>query len=77
MRCALHDLATGPDGRCVVCRRASERGLSAVTGWLVLGGIGAVLTASVAYGAVRAWSARDAADVERPRPGAAAPPNDS
>ena len=54
MRCVVHDLACGPDGRCVLCRRATPpRVPAAVRATIWLGGLGIV--ASVAALAHSTW----------------------
>ena len=52
-RCAIHDLGAGPDGRCVLCRRAAAPRTDAGNGW-VIGGV-MVLLAALGGGIV--WKA--------------------
>src|SRR5579862_9393649 len=70
VRCATHDLATGPDGHCVLCRRTTGGPPPRRLVWMT-GGVAVVLAAATAYGAgiVRSRSlAGDAMAVaERPR----------
>src|SRR5690242_8148189 len=56
MRCAEHGLATGPDGRCVLCRRnATSASGSPLTNVVVAGSIGlTVIGATLGY----VWVAR-------------------
>ncbi|HXN32277.1 MAG TPA: glutaredoxin family protein [Polyangiaceae bacterium] len=48
MRCARHDLAEAPDGKCILCRRAAAH-RAPLEPWVVLGGIAVVLGVCAAY----------------------------
>lgn len=60
-RCAEHDLAVGPGGECVLCRRARVRTVSGPPRWLapamLAGGLGTTLLGGVALARTRTSAA--------------------
>src|SRR5580700_5396157 len=51
VRCSIHDLACGPDGRCVVCKR-ERLGASTRRVWAGLGALALAMGAAVGYRAL-------------------------
>ena len=70
MRCAAHNLATGPDGLCALCRSGSNRAgagaeqSSALGAWVVVGLICAAALVILAVGGLRAALRKDRATAE-------------
>lgn len=64
MRCAVHELATDPEGRCVLCRRAGAGAASPPPQRappIAFGGIAAVLLVCLVYRGAMVWASREAA----------------
>jgi glutaredoxin len=61
VRCSIHDLACGPDGRCVVCKRELV-GASTRRVWVGLGALALAMGAAVGYRALAPRTAPMTAD---------------